>query len=101
MDSMVPFEAPVVDELTIRVLVDSRYERFLPKAMHPMVGIEHLGRIPGRELSTFAAEWGLSLHLSSSIAGAKAQYVLDFGYTPEILNRNFDLLDIDPAKSTG
>ena len=95
MDSMVPFEAPVVDELTIRVLVDSRHERFLPKAMHPMVGIEHLGRIPGSELSTFAAEWGLSLHLSSSIAGAKAQYVLDFGYTPEILNRNFDLLDID------
>ena len=101
MDSMVPFEAPVVDQLTIRVLVDSRYERFLPKAMHSLVGIEHVGRIPGRELSTFAAEWGLSLHLSSSMDGAKAQYVLDFGYTPEILNRNFDLLDIDPAKING
>lgn len=52
---MVPFEAPAVDEVTIRVPVDSRYERFLPKAMHSFVQIEHLGRIPGRELSTFAA----------------------------------------------
>ena len=101
MGTMVPFEAPVVDDLTIRVMVDSRYERFLPKAMHSLVQIEHVGRIPGRELSTFAAEWGLSLHLSSTVDGAKAQYVLDFGYTPEILNRNFDLLDIDPAKING
>jgi 7,8-dihydropterin-6-yl-methyl-4-(beta-D-ribofuranosyl)aminobenzene 5'-phosphate synthase len=98
---MIPFEAPRVDELTIRVMVDSRYERFLPKTMHPLVQIEHVGRIPGRELSTFAAEWGLSLHLSSTVQGAKAQYVLDFGYTPEVLNRNFDLLDIDPAKING
>jgi 7,8-dihydropterin-6-yl-methyl-4-(beta-D-ribofuranosyl)aminobenzene 5'-phosphate synthase len=101
METMIPFEAPRVDELTIRVMVDSRYERFLPKAMHPLVQIEHVGRIPGRELSTFAAEWGLSLHLSSTVQGAKAQYVLDFGYTPEVLNRNFDLLDIDPAKING
>ncbi len=101
METMIPFEAPRVDELTIRVMVDSRYERFLPKTMHPLVQIEHVGRIPGRELSTFAAEWGLSLHLSSTVQGAKAQYVLDFGYTPEVLNRNFDLLDIDPAKING
>lgn len=101
MEAMSPFKAPVVDELSIRVLVDSRYERFLPKASHPLVTIEHVARIPGKELSTFAAEWGLSLHLSSAIDGAKAQYVLDFGYTPEIINRNFSLLDIDPAKING
>ncbi|OGA21661.1 MAG: hypothetical protein A3I02_01285 [Betaproteobacteria bacterium RIFCSPLOWO2_02_FULL_67_26] len=91
----------MVDELTVRVVVDSRYERFLPKASHPRVHIEHIGRIPGRPLTTFAAEWGLSLHLSSVQAGAKAQYVLDFGYTPEIINRNFELLDIDPAAING
>lgn len=96
-----PFQAPVVDELSVRVVVDSRYERFLPKATHPLVRIEHVGRIPGRPDMTFAAEWGLSLHLASVNEGAKAQYVLDFGYTPEIINRNFELLGIDPAAING
>ena len=95
------FVAPVVDELSVRVVVDSRYERFLPKASHPLVRIEHVGRIPGRPNSTVACEWGLSLHLASLTDGAKAQYMLDFGYTPEIINRNFELLDIDPAKING
>ena len=101
MPALTPFEAPVVDALTVRVVVDSHYERFLPKALHPQVLIEHVGRMPGRQMTTFAAEWGLSLHLSSVLAGAKAQYLLDFGYTPEVLNRNFDLLDIDPAAIHG
>ena len=34
------FKTPVVDALSVRVLVDSRYERFLPKASHPSVQIE-------------------------------------------------------------
>jgi 7,8-dihydropterin-6-yl-methyl-4-(beta-D-ribofuranosyl)aminobenzene 5'-phosphate synthase len=95
------FQAPVVDELAIRVVVDSRYERFLPKASHRQVRIEHIGRIPGRPDMTFAAEWGLSLHLASVKDGANAQYVLDFGYTPEIINRNFDLLGIDSNRING
>jgi 7,8-dihydropterin-6-yl-methyl-4-(beta-D-ribofuranosyl)aminobenzene 5'-phosphate synthase len=93
-----PFVAPVVDELSVRIVVDSRYERFLPKASHPLVRVEHVGRIRGRPDMTFACEWGLSLHLTSVRKGAKAQYVLDFGYTPEIINRNFELLGIDPAR---
>lgn len=101
MNAAAPFTAPVVDALTVRVLVDSRYERFLPRAAHPRVQIEHVGRILGRPEMTFACEWGLSLHLASETNGAKAQYVLDFGYTPEIINRNFELLNIDPAKING
>jgi 7,8-dihydropterin-6-yl-methyl-4-(beta-D-ribofuranosyl)aminobenzene 5'-phosphate synthase len=95
------FQPPVVDGLTVRVVVDSRYERFLPKASHPLVQIEHIGRIRGRPDMTLAAEWGLSLHLASEKEGRKAQYVLDFGYTPEIINRNFELLGIDPAAING
>jgi 7,8-dihydropterin-6-yl-methyl-4-(beta-D-ribofuranosyl)aminobenzene 5'-phosphate synthase len=101
METLSPFKPPVVDELAVRVVVDSRYERFLPKASHARVGIEHIGRIVGRPTTTFAAEWGLSLHLSSVQSGARAQYLLDFGYTPEVLNRNFDLLDIDAAALNG
>jgi 7,8-dihydropterin-6-yl-methyl-4-(beta-D-ribofuranosyl)aminobenzene 5'-phosphate synthase len=101
MTAASPFTAPVVDALSVRVLVDSRYERFLPRMSHPQVKIEHIGRILGRPESTLACEWGLSLHLSSEKDGAKAQYVLDFGYTPEIINRNFELLGIEPARING
>jgi 7,8-dihydropterin-6-yl-methyl-4-(beta-D-ribofuranosyl)aminobenzene 5'-phosphate synthase len=96
-----PFAAPMVDQLAVRVVVDSRYERFLPKHTHPFVSIEHVGQVPRRQMTSIACEWGLSLHLASARAGAKAQFMLDFGYTPEIVLRNADLLDIDPAKIDG
>lgn len=101
LDTRAPFAPPVVDRLSVRVVVDSHYERFLPEATHPVVGIEHVGGIPGRQMTTLAGEWGLSLHLESEYRGARTQYLLDFGYTPEILNRNFDLLGIDPSKING
>ena len=97
----VPFTAPVVDHLSVRVVVDSRYENLLPKETHPFVSIEHVGDIPGKLLSTLAAEWGLSLHLETSAGGVRAEYLLDFGYTPEIINRNVDLLDINPSRLNG
>ncbi|HEY3908820.1 MAG TPA: MBL fold metallo-hydrolase [Stellaceae bacterium] len=96
-----PFAAPVVDSLSVRVVVDSAYDRFISDASHPAVRIEHVRHIPGHERSTFAGEWGLSLHLDSAQAGVGSQYLLDFGYTPEILIRNFALLDLDPTRIDG
>lgn len=96
-----PFAAPIVDRLAVRVVVDSRYERFLPKHSHAFAKIEHVGQVPGRQMTSLACEWGLSLHLESVRAGSSAQFMLDFGYTPEIVLRNADLLDIDPAKIDG
>jgi len=101
MNKQAPFSAPIVDSLTIRVVVDSRHEAILPKESHPFVTIEHVGDIPGRMMHTLAAEWGLSLHLVSLADSKRAEYLLDFGWTPEIVNRNIDLLDIDPAKLNG
>jgi 7,8-dihydropterin-6-yl-methyl-4-(beta-D-ribofuranosyl)aminobenzene 5'-phosphate synthase len=95
------FAASVVESLSVRLVVDSVYDRFIADATHPMVKIEHVRHIPGHERSTFAGEWGLSLHLESAQAGGKSRYLLDFGYTPEVLIRNFDLLDIDPARIDG
>jgi 7,8-dihydropterin-6-yl-methyl-4-(beta-D-ribofuranosyl)aminobenzene 5'-phosphate synthase len=66
-----------------------------------MVKIEHVRQIIGHELSTLAGEWGLSLHLESAQAGGKSRYLLDFGYTSEVLIRNFDLLDLDPGRIDG
>ena len=96
-----PFTPPVVDRLSVRVLVDSAYERFLPKAEHDFCAIDHVGKIPGRQMTTLACEWGLSLHLESEADGVNEQYLLDFGYTPDIISRNFELLDIDPRRISG
>src|SRR5580765_7524127 len=96
-----PFKAPTVRSLSVRVVVDSFFDQFMPKATHPYVQIEHVSRIRGRETTTLAGEWGLSLHLESKSAGASGQYLLDFGYTPEILLRNFDLLGIAPERLDG
>lgn len=96
-----PFAAPLVESLAVRVVVDSAYDRFIGDAAHPMVRIEHVRHIPGHERSTFAGEWGLSLHLESAQAGGTSRYLLDFGYTPEVLIRNFDLLDLDPGRIDG
>src|SRR5579862_9679228 len=96
-----PFEAPLVDRLSVRLVVDSYFDLFMPKATHPHVRIEHVSRIPGHETSTLACEWGLSLHLESAAAGERHRYLLDFGVTPEIINRNFDLLGIEAEKLDG
>src|SRR5580700_9643004 len=96
-----PFEAPLVDRLSVRLVVDSYHDIFMPKVEHPHVKVEHVARMPGRETETFAGEWGLSLHLDSETAGRRSQYLLDFGFTPEVLNRNFDLLGIEPEKLDG
>jgi len=101
LNSAKPFEAPTVNSLAVRLVVDSYHDIFMPKAEHPHVRIEHVGRMPGREKETFACEWGLSLHLESEAAGGRHQYLLDFGFTPEVLNRNFDLLGIAPDKLDG
>ena len=57
------FAAPTVNSLSVRLLVDSVYDRFIADASHPTVKIEHVRHITGHEHSTLAGEWGLSLHL--------------------------------------
>jgi 7,8-dihydropterin-6-yl-methyl-4-(beta-D-ribofuranosyl)aminobenzene 5'-phosphate synthase len=96
-----PFQPPTVESLAVRLVVDSYFDLFMPKATHPCCRIEHVSRIPGHETSTLAGEWGLSLHLESVKAGERHQYLLDFGFTPEIVNRNFELLGIAAEKLDG
>ena len=99
--SAAPFRSPTVESLSVRVVVDSFFDQFMPKQEHPQVRVEHVSRIPGREMTTLAGEWGLSLHLQSRGGGAAGQYLLDFGYTPEILLRNFDLLGVEAERLDG
>jgi 7,8-dihydropterin-6-yl-methyl-4-(beta-D-ribofuranosyl)aminobenzene 5'-phosphate synthase len=101
VDIQEPFMPPIVDSLRVRVVVDSVFDQFMPKAVHPLVQIEHVSRFRGRENLTLAGEWGLSLHLESRRDGISSQYLLDFGYTPEVLLRNADLLGVEPARLDG
>src|SRR5579884_2475917 len=96
-----PFTPPVVESLSVRVVVDSVFDQFMPKATHPMCAIEHVSRFRDHPNLTLAGEWGLSLHLESKGAGGTGRYLLDFGYTPEILLRNFMLLGIEPETLNG
>jgi hypothetical protein len=82
VESAKPFRPPTVESLSVRVVVDSFFDQFMPKQTHPQVAVEHISRIPGREMMTIAGEWGLSLHLESHGSGSAGQYLLDFGYTP-------------------
>ena len=89
---------PVVDQLKVRVVLDTAHDIFISGDPHPIVGIERTRVIVGRGRTTLAGEWGLSLHLESMSGGEAHRYLLDFGYTPEVLTRNIELLDIDTAK---
>jgi 7,8-dihydropterin-6-yl-methyl-4-(beta-D-ribofuranosyl)aminobenzene 5'-phosphate synthase len=96
-----PFAPPVVDSLSVRVVVDSVFDQFMPKATHPMCAIEHVSRFRNNLNLTLAGEWGLSLHMESKAPRGGGQYLLDFGYTPEILLRNFALLGVEAEKLNG
>jgi 7,8-dihydropterin-6-yl-methyl-4-(beta-D-ribofuranosyl)aminobenzene 5'-phosphate synthase len=101
LETAAPFRAPTVERLSVRLVVDSYYDLFMPKAEHPHVRIEHVARLPGHARETLACEWGLSLHLESAGGGGRRRYLLDFGFTPEIVNRNVALLDIMPEELDG
>ncbi len=90
-------QAPVVDKLSIRVLVDSSYDLFLKPSKLNGVSIE-----PGPKAADFRRtlhnEWGLSLWLESQRAGEQRTLMLDYGYTPEVLANNMAILGVDPGK---
>jgi hypothetical protein len=81
-----PFKAPVVDRLSVRVLVDSAYERFMPKGGHEYCSIEHIGRISNRQMTTMA---GMRNICSISVTHRKLFHVI------------FNCLTSIPVKSTG
>ena len=92
-----PIEAPAVDRLSVRVLVDGAYNLFLRPGEVKGVKVER----PPRESDYRRAihnEWGLSLYLESQRAADQRTFMLDFGYTPQALLNNAELLGVDPKK---
>src|SRR5579863_8326156 len=91
-----PIQVPVIDKLSVRVLVDSASDIFFKPAEVAGVKTE-----PGRSSNSLLplhSEWGLSLYLEPQRGDLKRTLLLDFGWTPEAINGNMELLKVDPSK---
>ena len=97
--SAAPISPPVVDRLSVRVLIDGSYNLFLQPGEVKGVKIE---RSPLHSPSSYRRalhnEWGLSLWLESQRAIDQRTVMLDFGYTPTALLNNLEVVGADPKK---
>lgn len=89
---------PEIDSLTLQVIVDNAaFGPFLPDQDVPGLRVQRSSGRPAARMSRKAlmAEFGLSV-LARSQRGAETRSVLvDFGYTPEVLANNLEMLGID------
>ena len=92
---------PEVDALAVRVVTDSYHHAFEPSRKVNDMTVQRFAfalakdRPPRKALQN---EWGLSLHVESRRGSETREILIDFGYTPETLNNNLELLGIDPAR---
>src|SRR5712672_4545677 len=91
-----PIDVPTIDKLSVRVLVDSASDIFFRPQEVSGVKTE-----PGRSADSrrpLHSEWGLSLLLETQRAGDARTLLLDYGWTPEAINGNMELLGGDGSK---
>ena len=92
-----PIEPPVVDKLSIRVLVDSMQNIFLRPTTVNGVTAQPTPVTAGFP-NIIHTQWGLSLVLESTLGTESQTLMLDFGYTSEALLNNMAILGIDARK---
>jgi 7,8-dihydropterin-6-yl-methyl-4-(beta-D-ribofuranosyl)aminobenzene 5'-phosphate synthase len=94
---------PKVDRLAVRIVTDNLTQLFVPDEARDGLAIErrvpysYPDRAPRHILN---AEWGLSLHAQSFAADEERNVLVDFGFTPEVLNTTWQLLGSTPRRST-
>jgi 7,8-dihydropterin-6-yl-methyl-4-(beta-D-ribofuranosyl)aminobenzene 5'-phosphate synthase len=90
---------PEVDRVSVRVVVDSYQFAVAPSTKAGTVEIQRFGWVLGDEPPgrTLLSEFGLSLHAQSQRGDAVRNVLIDFGYTPESMVNNANLLGVDPA----
>jgi len=93
--SAAAIEPPVVDKLNVKVLIDLTHNIFLKPLTFNGMTVTPAARAKDytKELHT---QWGLSYYLQSVKGGDTRTLMLDYGYTPEALLNNFELLGLDP-----
>ena len=91
---------PQVDKVAVRIVTDNIVIQFVPNETRDGLTIERKSgntkpdRPPRHMLN---GEWGLAMHAQSFAGGDERNVLIDFGYTPEVLNNNLSILGIDPA----
>jgi 7,8-dihydropterin-6-yl-methyl-4-(beta-D-ribofuranosyl)aminobenzene 5'-phosphate synthase len=93
-------KVPEIDRLAVRVVVDSYQFAVASSRKVSDVEIEHFGWGIGDgkpPAKTLISEFGLSMHLESRRGTETRNILMDFGYTPNALVNNSDLVGIDPA----
>src|SRR6202048_4498992 len=91
-----PIDVPTIDKLSVRVLVDSASDIFFRPQEVNGVKTE-----PGRSADStrpLHSEWRLSLLLEPQRGDEKRTFLLDYGWTPEVINGNMDLLKVHASK---
>jgi 7,8-dihydropterin-6-yl-methyl-4-(beta-D-ribofuranosyl)aminobenzene 5'-phosphate synthase len=94
-------EVPVVDWLAVRIVTDNIVIQFVPNEMRDGLTIErrsgntHPDQPPRTILN---GEWGLAMHAESKRGDETRHLLIDFGYTPEVLLNNMDILKVDPSR---
>jgi 7,8-dihydropterin-6-yl-methyl-4-(beta-D-ribofuranosyl)aminobenzene 5'-phosphate synthase len=91
-----PIAVPVIDRLSVRVLVDSSSDVFFKPA--EAAGVKTEAGRSSNSLRPLHSEWGLSLYLEPQRGDLRRTLLLDFGWTPEAINGNMELLKVDPSK---
>lgn len=90
-----PIEVPVVDKLSVRVLVDLTHNIFLRPTTFKGMTVTPAPRAKDytRELHT---QWGLSYFLDSVKGGETRAFMLDYAYTPAALLNNMEIIGVEP-----
>jgi len=91
---------PEIDALAVRVVVDSYQFAVAPGSTHEGLEIQHFGwgiRKDSPPRRTLVSEFGLAMHVESRRGTQTRSALVDFGFTPEALINNTELLGIDPS----
>jgi 7,8-dihydropterin-6-yl-methyl-4-(beta-D-ribofuranosyl)aminobenzene 5'-phosphate synthase len=90
---------PELDRVAVRIVTDSYQFAVAPSRKLPNLDVQHFGwglsdKPPRR---TLVSEFGLAMQVESRRGNETRNIMVDFGYTPEALLNNTNLLGIDPA----
>ena len=92
---------PEVDRLAVRIVTDNVVIQFVPTEKRDGLTIERRSGgnttpdAPPR--TALNGEWGLAMHVESQRGGETRHVLIDFGYTPEVINNNLAILQVDPS----
>jgi 7,8-dihydropterin-6-yl-methyl-4-(beta-D-ribofuranosyl)aminobenzene 5'-phosphate synthase len=92
--------APEIDALAVRVVVDSNQFAVAPSTSLEGLQIQHFGwglhkdSPPAR---TLVSEFGLAMHVESRRGAEIRRTLVDFGFTPDALINNAEMLGIEPS----